>query len=343
MALDTLAQRGTNNKGKNDFTECHVLHGKGTCKESMKKFPKKKFISQKLALALIEIAKEEGDKEMEKSYRNTFYCFNDIITDGNRAYGDHCKNRFCINCSAIRKATLINKYLPIVEKWEKPCFLTLTRVSFKRHELHKGIRETKKAFQTIFQRCQKRFRRNKGPKIVCLVSLECNYNPIKKTYNPHFHIITATKEIAILLNTEWLKQLKENASYKGQDLQVIKNPLKKLIEVLKYSTKIFTDPDMKKGKKKTSDPVVYAAAIHEIYKAFKGLKLQNSYGFSLPKIEKETKTQVIPKSDTKKWNYMSKLRSYVDTETGELMYKEKHLPSAKVEYLMNHQLNTTSN
>ena len=38
MALDTLAQRGTNNKGKNDFTECHVLHGKGTCKESMKKF-----------------------------------------------------------------------------------------------------------------------------------------------------------------------------------------------------------------------------------------------------------------------------------------------------------------
>ncbi|NNE15366.1 MAG: hypothetical protein HKN51_10350 [Saprospiraceae bacterium] len=231
----------------------------------------------------------------------------------------------------------------VIEKWEKPCFLTLTRVSFKRHELYNGVRDAKEAFEKIYQKCQKRFRRNKGIKLICLVSLECNYNPIKKTYNPHFHIITATKEIAILLNIEWLKQLKKNASYAAQDLQVVKNPLEKLIEVLKYSTKIFTDPDMKKGKYKTSDPVVYAAAIHEIYKAFKGLKLVNSYGFSLPKIEKETKTQIVPKTNTKEWLYQSQLRNYVDIEAGELMYKERQLPSVKVEYLMENNIDIKKN
>jgi len=71
--------------------------------------------------------------------------------------------------------------------------------------------------------------------------------------------------------------------------------------------------------------------------------LQNTYGFSLPKFEKETRTQVIPKSETKEWEYVSKLRNYIETETGEVMYKEKHLPNAKVEYLMDQKLNITSN
>jgi len=185
----------------------------------MKKLPCKKFITQKIALALIDIAKEEENQQFLKSYWNTSYCFDRIKTDGKKAYGNYCRNRFCLCCSANRKADLINKYFPIVTSWHSPHFLTLTRKSFSADELYNGVRQTKKDLRTIIRRCQKRHLRGKGPKIECIVSLESNFNPIEKTYNPHFHIITKSKEIGILLNVEWLRQLgKENANFFAQKL-----------------------------------------------------------------------------------------------------------------------------
>jgi len=346
--FNTLAQGGTRTTDKYNFEPVHLLRGEGTSQSSMKKRPTKKLITQSLVLALVDIAKEEGNKRMEDKYWNTYHCFNRIKTDGKKAFGSYCKNRICLICCANRKAKLINTYFPIIKKWNNPCFLTLTRKSFTRTQLKEGIKQTKKSLQTIIKKCQKRHIRKGGPdnpKIVCLVTLECNYNPIAKTYNPHFHIITESLKIAHNLNVEWLRHhTKTETNCEGQKIKIIKKNEKEntLIEVVKYSTKIFTDPDMKKGKNKIKHPKIYAAAIHEIVKAFEGVRLLSTYGFQLPKIEKGVKKQEKADHDVKTWSYIPKHRNYIEDSTGEVMLIDRHMPEAEVEYLVKHRLDNES-
>ena len=62
-----------------------------------------------------------------------------------------------------------------------------------------------KAFSLILGKYKKRYQRGKAIQLMEIKSLECNFNPQKKTYNPHFHIITANKKIAEALKEEWLQ------------------------------------------------------------------------------------------------------------------------------------------
>ncbi len=49
-------------------------------------------------------------------------------------------------------------------------------------------------------------------------SLECNFNPITKKYNPHLHLIVASKEMADILIKEWLTLCtRQFASPKGSE------------------------------------------------------------------------------------------------------------------------------
>ena len=105
--LDTLGQKGTDQLppvGK----EC-LLVGEGSCKASIKKRPKKKFITQKLCYALIDVALENNESDWAKKYWNTWHCQNYITTYEGKGYGYYCKNRFCSICVGIRKAEIINK------------------------------------------------------------------------------------------------------------------------------------------------------------------------------------------------------------------------------------------
>lgn len=79
---------------------------------------KRKTITQSMMLNLMDVAKEKGDIEKQNAYWNTYYCQSKIITSEGKLYGNYCKNRFCTLCCSIRKAEIINKYLPTIEKWE---------------------------------------------------------------------------------------------------------------------------------------------------------------------------------------------------------------------------------
>ena len=63
---------------------------------------------------------------------------------------------------------------------------------------------TMRAFDRIHNQCKKRHQRGKGIKLIGIKLLECNFNPAKQTYNPHFHLIVPNEEIAELLKSEWL-------------------------------------------------------------------------------------------------------------------------------------------
>lgn len=149
--------------------------------------------------------------------------------------------------------------------------------------------------------------------------MECNFNPSKNTYNPHFHIIVPDRETAKLLVVEWQqKWTKKFTTFAAQHSKRIDNCQSALIEIIKYGSKIFTEPDVKKKKKSNIPPKVYADALDNILAEFKERRLLQNFGFNLPKqTEKKTaKTQVI--TDYEELIFDFQMNDWINTDTGEL-------------------------
>ena len=196
--LNTLVQSGTPQPPKTTPKRTAVINGNGIKvgnKEGLTKRARGKMLTQKLSLSLINVAKAKGDTKKLKGYWNTYHCQNKLIKANDNIYSNFCKNRFCTVCSNIRKAEIINQYLPLIKTWEQPYFITLTSKSVRAPHLKKRVKDVLRAFKIITNRNKKRNQRGKGIKLIGIKSLECNFNPLKRIYNPHLHLVVANKEI----------------------------------------------------------------------------------------------------------------------------------------------------
>jgi plasmid rolling circle replication initiator protein Rep len=188
-----------------------------------------------MVLNLLDAASKTGVKneDIYRGYWNTYHCQNKVYTANGRIYGKYCKNRCCTLCCSIRKAEIINKYLPVLQQWEDPYFVTLTVKSVSKKSLHKFISGVLRALNLITAKYRKRNQRGDPIRLIGLKSLECNFNPTKKTYNPHLHLIVPGKQIAEILIKEWLQKWTiKFASPKGQKASPIYNKEKALIEII---------------------------------------------------------------------------------------------------------------
>ena len=271
---------------------------------------------------MIDIVKENGDTEWEQRYWNTFHCQTKLVSFQDRYYTDYCKNRWCTTCCGIRKAYLLNKYYPIISKWEEPHLVTLTLKSVKANQLKSRINQMIKTFSKIIDRQRKRHERGKGFKIYCVKSLECNFNATKRWYNPHYHIITPNRNTGVFLKQEWKKEWNKssfNVGDEGQKVQKIDNNEKGLIEVIKYGAKILSDPNpAHKRKRKKGDMKglnIYANALHTIYKAMNKHRLYGSIGFKLPQ-EKQENIPFKMVSNFETWTYQPKEMDWINNSTG---------------------------
>jgi len=348
--LDTLEQRGTQHADKQYSENTQTLFGKGSSMQSITNRSKRKYVSQNLALKLVDVAKEEGSSLWEKRYWTTYHCQNDLTLYEGRTYGTYCRRRWCTACAAIRKAEMIIKYLPVMQEWSEMHFLTLTVKSKPKQSLQKWIDGMFRAFDKILRKCRRKYKNGTGPKLIGIRCLECNYNPIKKWYNPHFHLLIPNKEISDLIKKEWCalwnRRYEKSRNWKrdmlaAPRLQVnvkVKNTIKDYIEVIKYGAKVFTDPEMKKGE--SGKWKVYAAALHEIYKAFENRRLISSFGIDMPTAELN-KTETKEVTGTQKIVYDKRLKDWIDTDTGELL--TGYVPTGKLDYLINQCMNTEQN
>jgi len=283
---------------------------------------KRKTISRALVLSLVDVANAKGEPERAKSYWNTYYCQSKIVSVDDKLYGDYCKNRFCTICLAIRKADIINRYYPVLKEWENPYFVTLTVKATPHTKLKKWIDAMYRAFKLIKDTCNKRYQRGKGIKLIGIRSLECNFNPEKKTYNPHWHIIVPDKATAELLKKEWLIQWQSDktlfTSPKAQYVRSIENLERDLIEIIKYGSKIFTEPDLKKKGNQSIASMIYANALDNIFCAMKGKRLFERFGFNLPQqVTKEIRFRAV--SDFQEWVFMPSASDWVNKTTGETL------------------------
>lgn len=347
-AIYTLAESGTEKNRKTPSIA--LVSGNGTDiinNPSLENRAKRKLLTRNMILALIDVLKEKGEFEREQAYWNAYHCLSNVITSEGKMYGRYCKNRFCTICSAIRKADTINRYYPTISQWPDVHFVTLTVKACTEEKLNIWIDKMLRAFEFILNRCKKRHQRGKGIKLVGIKSLECNFNPLTKTYNPHYHIIVPNKEIAELLKKEWLIRWrpKDKSVYRykftspnAQDIRPVDNLELALIETIKYGSKIFTEPDLqKKSKQKTkTSPMIYARALDNILVAMKGKRIFERFGFNLPKNTPPIANWKLV-IDFENWIFSNNAADWINPDTGEAL--TGYLPPLELSYLLSECIN----
>lgn len=334
-SLNTLAQNGTVNLPE----KVVILSGKGSELNSgntLKGRAKRKMITQKMSLSLIDACKNKDAIERSKPYWNTYYCQNKVYTHEGRLYGKYCKNRHCTLCSSIRKAEIINKYYPILKNWEKPYFVTLTIRSCKYQSLNKMFKGCNKAIRQIIEKYRKRHQRGQGNLLMGIKSMECNFNPQKQTYNPHLHIIVPNKETGDILMMEWLAKWTKKFTYTDAQFSEPVWDLKGgLIEIIKYGSKIFTEVD---AKVDYYDRSVYAAALDNIFDAMKGVRIFDRFGFNLPKESRSESKSANVTTDFQEWIFVPKYFDWLNSENE--LQLTGYEPKEELKYLLEHKIDT---
>lgn len=338
--VHTLAQSGTAKEPKKPVW----VNGKGSeisDPEVIKGRAKRKTISRSLMLNLVDVAKDRKDTKREKAYWNTYHCQNKIVSADGKLYGNYCKNRFCTLCMSIRKAEMINKYKPVIETWSNPQFVTLTIRSCGKRRLQDRMDGMVRAFRIIRQRCKKRHQRGNGIQLVGIKSLECNFNPIKRTYNPHYHLIVPDEATAKLITAEWLQLWTPKFTYKGaQKTRKVEDTEHDLIETIKYGSKVFTEPseEPKNGKriKHTSNAKIYARALDNILQAMEGHRVFDRFGFNLPKTAPQPLEPAKLLTQFDEWKFNPLLSDWENTENDEVL--ASYYPAAELLQMLGFQV-----
>ena len=287
-------------------------------KKQLRSWLKRKTVTQVMILSLIEVAEKKGKRNQAKSYRNSYYCFDLIYEKEGRLFGKYCKCRICTLCCAIRKADIINKYYPILRHWNHAHFLTLTIKSIPAKELDRYADGLHTVLRKIIAKHRKRNQRGKGPKLVGVRSFECNFNPKKRTYNPHFHIIVQTEEMAKILREEWMKIFPRKYVHPvAQSLRPVKNIERDLIEIIKYGSKIFTEPDLKLKSKRNVSRYVYISALDNILTMMSKRRIFDRFGFNCS--TDAISTPISVEFNLKEWKYEPHVGDWVREATGDLL------------------------
>ncbi len=90
------------------------------------------------------------------------------------------------------------------------------------------------------------------------------------------------------------------------------------IEIIKYSTKIFTEPDPNSKNKKKASRKMYMAAMYNIISAMKGHRLFDRFGFNLPKTTSKKESKMTKLIDYDNWIYNSSQADWFSEPKGDV-------------------------
>lgn len=247
--------------------------------------------------------------EMEKSYRNTFYCCSKLIqTDDGKVVSEYCNNRWCTVCNHIKTGKMINGYEPVVEKWNDLRFVTLTRPN-----VFKGLRSEYGKLQIGWKTVLQRLRRN-GLKTEGIRKNETAWKSYSG-YNLHYHILLDGEDYGNALVDEWLN-VNTTAKSIGQDHR--KGDKNSIKELFKYMTKLGT-------KTKTAKGVEYISAyptkvLDYIFQSMKGKRTIQTFG-GVKRVSEDLddldSRLVLDEARNVAWDWDT-IGTWIDKTTGEL-------------------------
>jgi hypothetical protein len=213
----------------------------------------------------------------------------------------------------------------------------LTIKAVPAHRLNKLVDDMFEALRKIKNRLRQRHYRGNGAKFEAIRTLECNFNPINNTYNPHFNYIVPCRSIAIALRNEWAKEWsKDKVNFWVQYIKRIDSNDKALIECIKYGTKIFTEPDPNKEPTHKTDRDIYAAAMLNILQAFKKHRIFDRVGFNKPKTMLPTTYDLTMLEDAQSWSYDPYKLDWVSDQTDEVL--TGYIMPMDLEWMLEHRV-----
>jgi len=258
---------------------------------------------------------------LEQAYRNSVYCSANLQQDAGKLGTRYCGNRWCLCCNRIRTGRAMNRYLPVVDQWERSQLVTLTIRNVRADLLPVAIRGMIKTFQAI----KLAMRRTDKTKLVALRKLECTYNSSRDDYHPHFHIVTQDRAMAQLLRDRWLDTYGEVADAKAQDIRACDQH--SLREVFKYFTKLMAKQRHKANSEGKSAPVD-PRALNVIFTAMRGLRVYQPVGFKVQSEVPDEDEAIAPDVATPAltrpaekilWEWSQAQTDWIDARTGECL------------------------
>lgn len=256
----------------------------------------------------------ENDKYLTQLSHALFYC---------QTYKSNmrCDTRFCLSCSKKRSAEHIDNYLPVVETWEHPQFVTLTVPSVPVSELQETIDKMFREFSLMIAVLNKKYRR-KGIKYLGLRMFECEVNAEEQTYSPLFHLIVENRIAAKQIISQWKKRF--GASDKGQDIQPIIEGTS--ANVIAYATKFFADKQINVSSSTDESPVIYLAAYLNIFKAMGEHKQFCRFGRNIPKELRQKKTWSKQSEKRERLIFDVETTTLLDYDTGKKVLGFNRVP-----------------
>jgi hypothetical protein len=258
---------------------------------------------------------------LEQAYRNTVYCSANLQQEGGTLTTRYCGNRWCLCCNRIRTGRAMNRYLPVVEGWERAQLVTLTIRNVTAEMLPLAIKGMIKQFQSI----KLAMRRSDNVKLVALRKLECTYNSQRDDYHPHFHIVTKDRAMAQRLRARWLDAYGELSDPKGQDVRPCDR--QSLREVFKYFTKLMAKQRHTTNSEGTSAPVD-PRALNVIFTAMRNLRVYQPVGFTVVTDVPDENAEIAPDQATPAltrpsekilWEWSQAHTDWLDARTGECL------------------------
>ncbi|MCS7475152.1 protein rep [Myroides odoratimimus] len=193
----------------------NLLQKRESPKDTLKKKQWSKYVSKGIALSLMNFNRKS---KLFKSYKNSTYCAETLLTNEvGKIHTTYCKNRWCLTCNRIKTARLINAYLPQLEEFFQPVFVTLTLPTVNGKELPTRISEMEKEWRSIYK-LTKRSKYQKTHQIFKGIrKAECTIRP-GGLYHYHFHIILDGWAEGEWLIAQWQKRFPE-ANRLAQDIR----------------------------------------------------------------------------------------------------------------------------
>jgi len=308
VPFNTLAQLRKKNAEHPEFPEKLILS----------KRARAKFTQNNLILKLADLKTDLSD-----SYRNTYYCSEQLEQVGTILKGRYCSNRWCLICNRIRSGNLINGYLEPLKLLKDKYFVTLTVPNVPAAELSNEINRLQVNFKLIQETARKA-----ETKLVGLKKLECTYNFHRNDFHPHFHAIISGAYQAQYLYDNWLDRFPES-NYLGQDIRPADENTCK--EMFKYFTKLFSK------KKRIFSPealdVIFRAIRgRRIFQPIGGLRKNKAVAENIDAIRAEIYSFLDDATgDVWQWDYNS--HDWINLNTGELL--TGFMPSENIKIISN--------
>lgn len=344
--LDTLAQLGTQNHNTSENEDIIVLDKRTKVgdKRKLQNRAKRKHLSEALSLGLVKVTEIKHEKILEKvkkegwtdqnladfnenvqarkSYWNMYHCAGELIKEGDEIKGKYCKNRTCLICNSIRTAQNLNTYKPVIDAWSDDMYMvTLTIPNCSEDLLKPSIDGMFNIFTQIKDTLRKRHQRGKGVKFEGLRKFECTYNPHRDDYHPHFHILVKGEEGAKELLNQWLNRTQHLGTKRiAQDIR--KADKNAALELFKYFTKVMTSTSKTGGER-----AIYLDAMDNIFKAVKGKRTFQTFGFVVADyVEEEAESEQEEEEANQETDHTpesfvwrKEQADWISTSTGEIL------------------------